>query len=78
MHKQQPTVTASRVINFQDKFTDARPLLKKLNALTVYQLNINNTLFFMHKVKNNDIPNILKQNIINIPLRIEVRTYGTL
>ena len=26
---------ASRVIDFQDKFTDARPLLKKLNALTV-------------------------------------------
>ena len=31
-------------------------------ALTVYQLNINNTLLFMHKVKNNDIPNIFKDS----------------
>ena len=31
-------------------------------ALNIYQLNINNTLLFMHKVKNNNTPNIFKQS----------------
>ena len=53
---------ASRIIYFKDKYTHARPLLKELNALNIYQLNINNTLLFMHKVKNNTIPNIFKQS----------------
>ena len=53
---------ASRIIYFKDKYTHARPLLKEMNALNIYQLNINNTLLFMHKVKNNTTPNIFKQS----------------
>ena len=53
---------ASRIIFFKDKYTHARPLLKELNALNIYQLNINNILLFMHRVKNNTIPNIFKQS----------------
>ena len=55
---------ASRIIYFKDKLTFERPLFKKLYALNIYQLN-NNTLLFMHKLKNNDITNIFK-NSFNI------------
>ena len=53
---------ASRIIYFKNRYTHARPLLKDLHALNIYQLNINNTLLFMHKVKNNTIPNIFRQS----------------
>ena len=33
-----------------------------MNALNIYQLKINNTLLFMHKVKNNTTPSIFKQS----------------
>ena len=44
---------ASRIIFNEDKQTAARPLMKKLNALNVYQINIYQTLLFMHKIKYN-------------------------
>ena len=47
-----------RIIYFEDKFTHAKPLLQDLGALNIYQLNIFQTLLFMHKTKNNNIPNI--------------------
>ena len=53
---------ASRIIYFKNRYTHTRPLLKDLHALNIYQLNINNTLLFMHKVKNNTIPNIFRQS----------------
>ena len=40
---------ASRVIYHQDKQTDARPLMKKLNALSIYQINNFQILVFMFK-----------------------------
>ena len=48
---------AARIIFNEDKLTHARPLLKNLNALNVYQINIFQILILMYiyiyKVKNN-------------------------
>ena len=48
----------ARIINFKDKFTHAEPLLQELRALNIYQLNIIQTLLFMHRTKNKNIPNV--------------------
>ena len=62
LHRRQKH--ASRIIYFKDKNTHAKPLLKKLNALNIYQLNVYQVLLFMHKVKNNSIPNVFKNAFI--------------
>ena len=43
-------------------WTHATPLLQELKALNIYQLNIFQTLLFMHKVKNDNIPDIFKNS----------------
>ena len=53
---------AARIIHFKDKYTHARPLLQNIKALNVYQLNIQQTLLFMHKVKHKNIPNVFKNS----------------
>ena len=40
----------------QEKLTLSRPLLRSLNALNVYQINLYQHLNFMHKVSNNVAP----------------------
>ena len=45
---------ASRIIYYEDRLTHARPLLKKMNALNVYQINIFDT--YVYKVKHNMAP----------------------
>ena len=42
---------AARIIFNQDRFMCARPLLKTLNALNVYQIILLRVLLFMHKIK---------------------------
>ena len=54
----------SRIINFQDKLTHAKPLLQELRALNIYQLNIFQTLLFMHKVKNDNVPDVFRNKFI--------------
>ena len=44
---------AARIIFNPDRFTNARPLLKTLNALNVYQINLLQVLLFKHKIKTN-------------------------
>ena len=56
LHRQQKH--ASRIIYLKDKYIHANPLLTKLNALNLYQLHVYQVLLFMHKVKNNSIPNV--------------------
>ena len=51
---------AARIINFKDRYTHAKPLLQNLKALNIYQLNIYQTLLFMHKVKHSTVPNVFK------------------
>ena len=36
---------AARIINVKDKFTPAKPLLERTNVMTVYEMNIFQTLF---------------------------------
>ena len=43
---------AARIINFKDKFTFAKPLFQQINAMTVYEMNIFQTLCFMYLCKN--------------------------
>ena len=49
---------AARIMFSQDRFTHARPLLKTLNALNFYQINLLQILLFMHKIKTNTSPRI--------------------
>ena len=49
---------AARIIFNQDSFTHAHPLLKTLNALNIYQINLLQVLLFMHKIKTNSSPRI--------------------
>ena len=49
---------AARIIYYKDKLTHTKPLLKKLNALDVYELNIFQTLIFMFKTKHKLVPDI--------------------
>ena len=51
---------ASRIIFNQDKNTHARPLMKKLTALNIYQLNIYQTLILMYKSLNNSSPKVFQ------------------
>ena len=48
-----------RIINFKDKLPHAKALLQSINALNIYQLNIFH-IIFMHKVKNEETPQILE------------------
>ena len=44
-----------------DKFTFAKPLLEHINAMTVYDMNIFQTLCFMYLCENGNTPSIFKQ-----------------
>ena len=50
----------SRMILYKGRQCHARPLLKKMRALNVYQTNIFQTLLFMIKSRNNDLPDAFK------------------
>ena len=47
---------AERIVFNQEKLTHSRPLLRSLNALNVYQINLYQHLSFMHKVSYNVAP----------------------
>ena len=68
LYKQQKH--ASRIIFNKDITTHSRPLLKSLNALNVYQLNIFQTILLMYKCNNNSYQFSIESNspllIINI------------
>lgn len=51
---------ASRIINNEGKYTSAKPLLKSLNILNAYQLNIYHCLNLMYKIKNDSGPEAYK------------------
>ena len=60
LHRRQKH--GSRIINFKDKFTHAEPLMQELNALNIFQLNVYQTLLFMHKVKHLNIPKVFEDD----------------
>ena len=47
-----------RVIYNKDKFTHLKPLMRDMNALNVYQINIFQDLKFMYKSKHNFNPRV--------------------
>ena len=47
---------AARIICNEERYSSSRPLMKKLNILNIYQLNIYQTLNFMFKTKENTTP----------------------
>ena len=55
---------ASRLIFFESKQTHARPLMRKINALNIFQVNILQNLTFMFKLKNDLVPNIFKEQFV--------------
>ena len=67
---------ASRIIMDKDLFTEARPLMKDLNILNVYQINLFQTLQFMFKLKNEKTPQVFKTQFAKIQHRYPTR-YST-
>ena len=53
---------AVRIIFHKDRLTHSRPLMYKLNALNVYQINLYQVILFMYQVKNNVVPKIFNDN----------------
>ena len=53
---------AARIMNFKDKFTSTKPLHEQINAVTVYEMNIFQTLCFIIFVKMEAHRQFLKSN----------------
>ena len=47
---------AARIVFNEEKLTQSRPLLRSLNALNVYQINLYQHLAFMYKLNKNKAP----------------------
>ena len=55
---------AARIIIFNEyRLCHSRPLLKNLNALNVYQINLFQNLNFMHRIKMRNIPEVFHETI---------------
>jgi len=57
---------ASRLVYNKHKYTHADPLLKSLNALNIYQINIYQNILFMLKYKLGIVPNYFTNNFFQI------------
>ena len=57
---------ASRIIMNKDMFTEARPLMKDLSILNVYQINLFQIMQFMFKLKNEKISQVFKTQFFKI------------
>ena len=71
--------SAMRIIFHENRLTHSRPLLKRLNALNVYQINLYQISAFMYQVKNGTIPKIFQNNFSNVdhsyPTRFAVNSF---
>ena len=63
----------SRYIYHKETRTHAKPLLLKLNAMNVYQINIYQHLIFMFKVRNNLAPQVFKNSFECIEHNFQTR-----
>ena len=54
---------AVRFVFNEDRLSHSRPLLRKINALNVYQINLYQHLNFMHKFNNQETPRIFNDLI---------------
>ena len=64
-----------RAIRFVFNENRLRPLLRKINALNVYQINLYQHLNFMHKVSNQETPRIFN-NLIKKPVHKYPRNFS--
>ena len=55
--------SAVRLVFHEDKLAHSRPLLRSLNALNVYQINLYQHLIFMFKLNTNQAPSIFSDLI---------------
>ena len=54
---------AAQIIFNEDRLCHSRPLLKNLNALNVYQINLYQNLNLMQRIKMENIPKVFHQTI---------------
>ena len=54
---------AARIIFNKDSLFHSRPLLKNLNALNVYQINLYQNLNFIHRIKMGNIHEVFHETI---------------
>ena len=54
---------AVRIVYNKDKLSHSKPLLRNLNALNVYQINIYQHLGFMHRFNNDETPKVFNDII---------------
>ena len=57
---------AVRIIFKKDRLTHSRPLMKKIKALNVYQINLFQVISFMYKVKNGTVPDVFNNNFSSV------------
>lgn len=67
---------AARAIYFKDRYTHAKPLLKKMNALDVYQINIFKHLCFMFNYINNVTPTTFENRFTTVTNKYTTRNSG--
>ena len=69
---------AIRVIYFKDKFAHTKPLFDDVKVMNIYEVNIFQTLSFMFKCKNKDVPAIFER-IYNIKINsYNIRSFDKL
>ena len=66
---------AARIINFKDKFTSAKLLPEQINAMTMYEMNILQTLWFMYLFKSGNTSSIFKHIYTLKPINKHTRIY---
>ena len=71
---------AVRFVFNEDRLSHSRPLLRKINALNVYQINLYQHLNFMHKFNNQETPrmfnDLISNRYINIQLIFQNQTFA--
>ena len=68
---------AVRFVFNEGRLCHSRPLLKELNSLNVYQINLYQHLNFMHKFKNEQVPAVFN-NLISQPRHKYPTKFSTL
>ena len=66
---------SARIIFNQNRFAHTRPLIKILNALNFYQMNLLQVLLFIHKIKTNSSPRIFLHQFQTINHKYPTRYY---
>ena len=52
---------AIRVVANETRYAHSKPLMRSLQILNIYQLNIHKTLIFMHQVNNSTAPSVFQE-----------------